>query len=82
MSTLHVRNVPQELYRRVRQAAERQNRSLSAVVVELLEEGVEQQSLRTRQRRLMSVIRRRRRRSKPGPDASDSVRLIREDRRR
>lgn len=37
MATLHVRNVPEELYERLRQRAEAENRSLSAEVIHLLE---------------------------------------------
>lgn len=82
MSTLHVRNVPHELYERVRRVADRRNQSLSAVVVDLLEQGVEQESLRAGQRRLLSAIRRRRQRSRRNSTVPDSVRLIGEDRRR
>lgn len=37
MATLHVRNVPEELYERLRERAEAENRSLSAELIHLLE---------------------------------------------
>jgi plasmid stability protein len=37
MSILHVRNVPDELYERIRQRARAQNRSISAEVIVLLD---------------------------------------------
>lgn len=47
MPTLHVRNVPTELYDRIKELAERERRSISAEVITLLErvateEGVTQ----------------------------------------
>jgi len=40
MAILHVRNVPPELYERLKQLAAEQHRSLSAEVIGILEEGV------------------------------------------
>jgi plasmid stability protein len=40
MPILHIRNVPDELYERLRRRAVAQHRSLSAEVIELLEAGV------------------------------------------
>lgn len=40
MAILHIRNVPDELYERLRRRAAAQHRSLSAEVIELLESGV------------------------------------------
>ena len=37
MPTLHVRNVPDELYERIRRRARAQNRSISAKVIALLD---------------------------------------------
>ncbi|MCG3195858.1 MAG: hypothetical protein HUU16_08070 [Candidatus Omnitrophica bacterium] len=37
MPTLHVRNVPTELYDRIKELAERERRSISAEVITLLE---------------------------------------------
>lgn len=41
MPDLYVRNVPEHLYERVRERAEKQNRSLSAEVIALLSEVLE-----------------------------------------
>jgi plasmid stability protein len=37
MATLHVRNVPDDLYERIRRRASAENRSLSAEIIELLD---------------------------------------------
>lgn len=41
MATLHVRNVPDELYARLRLRAEANGRSIGAEVVQLLDDGIE-----------------------------------------
>lgn len=82
MATLHVRNVPDKLYRRIRKFAEEDNRSLTAEVIEILARGVE---ARQKHRGTAEIIERIRRQSRtrelPG-DWTDSTELIREDRRR
>ena len=40
MSTLHVRNIPDELYDRVRKLADREKRSLTTEVNDLLDHAV------------------------------------------
>jgi antitoxin FitA len=40
MAILHIRNVPDDLYERLRRRAAGQHRSLSAEVIDLLESGV------------------------------------------
>ena len=80
MSILHVRNVPQDLYTRLKQRAETQHRSLSAEVVTLLEWAVEEVD-RTSELSLESI--RRRRFFEPASvGAPDSTTLLREDRER
>jgi len=80
MSILHVRNVPQDLYARLKQRAETQRRSLSAEVVTLLEWAVEEVD-RASELSLESI--RRRRFFEPASvDAPDSTTLLREDRER
>lgn len=79
MSILHVRNVPEELYTRLKESAEMQHRSLSAEVIALLEwalAGTERSS------RALWSIRRRRFYSPTAAGAPDSTRLLREDRSR
>ena len=80
MATLHVRSVPEDLYERLHKLAQRQNRSLSAQVITLLYLALQEEENRKRQGRLLSDIRRRRFALPTG--ASDSVELLREDRRR
>ena len=80
MATLHVRNVPDELYERVRKHAQAQGRSISAEVVMLLDRALAQAE--PPQADVLASIRRRRffRPSEAG--APDSVTLLREDRAR
>ena len=78
MPTLHVRNVPEPLYNRLRQRAESQNRSLSAEVVILLDFALEQSD--DKQAELLDSIRRRRFFNPAAAGAPDSTTLLREDR--
>ena len=48
MATLHVRNVPDELYERLKSLAEEDHRSLSAEVIDLLQEAAAAGSRRSR----------------------------------
>ena len=41
MATLHVRNVPDKLYKRIHKLAEQENRSLTAEVIQLLSQGLQ-----------------------------------------
>jgi plasmid stability protein len=80
MAILHVRNVPQDLYTRLKKRAETQRRSLSAEVVTLLEWAVEEVD-RASESSLESI--RRRRFFEPASvGAPDSTTLLREDRER
>ncbi|MBK8903496.1 MAG: hypothetical protein IPM53_20095 [Anaerolineaceae bacterium] len=78
MPTLHVRNVPEPLYDRLRQRADSQNRSLSAEVVMLLDFALEQSD--DEQAELLDSIRRRRFFNPAAAGAPDSTMLLREDR--
>ena len=80
MATLHVRNVPESLYARLRQRAESQNRSLSAEVIILLDRALDE--TRRDQGAILAGIRRRRFFSPAGAGAPDSTSLLREDRER
>ncbi|MBV9387571.1 MAG: hypothetical protein JOZ78_14220 [Chroococcidiopsidaceae cyanobacterium CP_BM_ER_R8_30] len=82
MATLHVRNVPDDLYARLKQLASAQNRSISAQAVSLLEEALESQSQRQNQSEILAEIRRRRRVNPMNFGLPDSTSLIREDRDR
>ncbi len=80
MPTLHVRNIPEPLYDRLRKRASERNRSISAEVVMLLDfaldEGEEAQA------QLLESIRRRRYFDPHAAGAPDSTTLLREDRER
>jgi plasmid stability protein len=78
MPTLHVRNVPETLYDRLRERAQEQNRSLSAEVVMLLDFALEEST--AMQAQLLDNIRRRRFFNPAAAGAPDSTTLLREDR--
>lgn len=80
MNTLHVRSVPEDLYRRLKQLAVSQNRSLSAQVIEMLSHAVDDDSQRMKQSAILASIRRRR--FTPPPQVPSSVELLKEDRER
>ena len=82
MATLHVRNVPDKLYGRLKQYAESENRSLSAQVISLLNQAIEYEAKRSQQQQLLDEIRRRRFVYSNDVDVEDSVTLLREDRKR
>jgi plasmid stability protein len=80
VSTLHVRNVPAELYERLQQRAQAQGRSLTAEVVSLLERALDETD--ATQAEVLAGIRRRRFFSPAQAGAPDSTTLLREDRQR
>ncbi|HWN44196.1 MAG TPA: hypothetical protein VNW71_18375 [Thermoanaerobaculia bacterium] len=80
MATLHVRNVPDEIYQRLREKAEASNRSLSAEVVVLLRGVLDDR--KPSQREVLDEIRRRRSFRPADLGAPDSTTLLREDRNR
>lgn len=82
MPTLHVRNVPEELYAQLQQVAEKENRSLTAEVIALLEDAVRQRQLYQSAEEILHRVRRRSQKVKLPTGWVDSVELIREDRRR
>lgn len=76
MSTLYVRQIPDRLYQRARKIALGQGRSLSAYIVTVLEQAVEDEKLRGARSKALSHIRRRR---CPLPaNAPDSVIMLRQ----
>jgi plasmid stability protein len=75
MPTLHVRNVPETLYDRLRERAQEQNRSLSAEVVMLLDFALEEST--DMQAQLLDNIRRRRFFNPAAAGAPDSTTLLR-----
>lgn len=78
MSTLHVRNIPDDLYQRIQRRAREQGRSITAEVVSLLERALEDAD--TEQAQVLAGIRRRRFFSPEEAGAPDSIALLREDR--
>lgn len=79
MSTLYVRNLPDDLDKRIRSRAARERRSLGAEVIVLLEEALESEAIRERRSQALEDIARTRRSM---PKSSDSLDLLREDRNR
>ena len=80
MSTLHVRSVPEDLYTRVQELARHSSRSLSAQVVTMLYQALEDEEHRRQQGQALHSIRRRR--FAPPKGAPTSIDLLREDRQR
>ncbi len=80
MSTLHVRSVPEDLYRRIQALARQKNRSLTAQVITLLEQAVENENQRAKHADVLSSIQRRR--FKLPVNAPNSLELLKEDRSR
>lgn len=80
MSILHVRNVPEQIYQRLKERAEAQRRSLSAEVIALLEWAVEENERRPTV--TLEAIRCRRTFNPAEAGAHDSTTLLREDRAR
>jgi plasmid stability protein len=80
MPNLQVRNVPPRLREKVRRLAKADNCSLSAEVVELLDQAVSQRQTRDRVAGLLADIKRNR--FTPRPDTPTSTELVREDRAR
>lgn len=80
MNTLHVRSVPDNLYKRIRSLASVKNRSLSAQVITLLEQAVDAEERRVEQAKVLTSIHRRR--FKAPQNAPTSLELLHEDRGR
>ena len=76
MPTLYVRDIPESIYKQIREIASSQDQSLSAYIVTVLRQAVEDEKIRHTRSKALSDIRRRRR---PLPDgAPDSVTLLRQ----
>ena len=80
MATLHVRNVPDDLYRQLPEEAETDKRSLGAHVVVLLQKAVHVLRHQRSQRELLEQLRSNRITLPEG--TPDSTTLLREDRSR
>jgi plasmid stability protein len=80
MNTLHVRSIPEDLYQRLQRLAQIRNRSLSAQVVIMLTQALEEEERQKKQAQTLTSIRRRR--FTPPAQAPSSLDLLREDRKR
>ena len=80
MPTLHVRSVPEDLYLEIQRLAEIKNRSLSAQVINMLAQALEEEKHRKVQANALNSIRRRR--FIAPKKAPSSLTLLREDRNR
>jgi plasmid stability protein len=80
MPTLHVRSVPEDLYQQIQRLAEERNRSLSAQVVTMLTQALDEEKRRKIQTKALASIHRRR--FTPPKKAPSSLDLLREDRKR
>jgi plasmid stability protein len=80
MNTLHVRSIPDDLYQQLQRLAQARNRSLSAQVITMLAQAVEEEERRQKQGKVLASIRRRR--FAPADKSSTSLKMLREDRDR
>lgn len=82
MATLHVRNVPEKLYKRIQKLAEKENRSVTAEVIQLLSQGLQAREARRSAASVIDRIQNRAQKVVLPRGWTDSVDLIREDRHR
>lgn len=82
MATLHVRNVPEKLYKRIQKLAQEENRSVTAEVIQLLGQGLQARESRRGAAAVIERIRQRARKRVLPRGWVDSAELIREDRSR
>ena len=80
MSILHVWNVPETLYERLRRRAEAERRSLSAEVITLLSKALEEEEKSSQV--TLAAIRSRRFFRPADAGAPDSTTMLRQDRER
>ncbi|HTC20454.1 MAG TPA: Arc family DNA-binding protein [bacterium] len=82
MPILHVRNVPEPLYREIKKLAEEESRSFNSEVVHLLGNAIQEERAIYNQKKILGSIHARRLKKKLRPGTPDSVTLLREDRDR
>lgn len=82
MAILHIRNVPENLYKRIRKLAEEENRSVTAEVIELLGQSVRLREERLGAAEIVERIRRQAQKTTLPRGWRDSADLLREDRSR
>ena len=79
MHTLHIRNIPVDLYKSIRSLAQARNRSLNGQVVAMLSEAAKMQEHMISQADALVSIQRRR--FTPPAGTKTSLELLREDRK-
>ncbi len=83
MPTLYVENVPEDLYEALRKRAKSERRSISAAVIELLEQNIPTEKELKRRQELYKKLERLRSTASPTPGPfPSSEEMIREDRDR
>lgn len=82
MPTLHVRNVPDKLYRHIQKIADDEGRSLTAEVVQLLDHGIRAREARRGAAVILDRIGKRALATGLPRGWKDSTTLVRADRRR
>lgn len=82
MATLHVRNVPEKLYKRIQKLAEKENRSVTAEVIQLLSQGLQACEARRGAAAVIERVRQRAQKVELPRNWKDSTELLREDRGR
>jgi plasmid stability protein len=82
MAILHVRNVPEKLYKRIQKLAEEENRSVTAEVIQLLNQGLQAREARQGATAVIERIRQRAQKIELPRGWKDSAELLREDRSR
>ena len=82
MATLHVRNVPEKLYKRIQKLAEEESRSVTAEVIQLLSQGLRAREARQGAAAVIERIRQHAGKVTLPRGWKDSAELLREDRSR
>jgi plasmid stability protein len=82
MAILHVRNVPEKLYKRIQKLAEEENRSVTAEVIQLLNQGLQAREARRGAVEVIERIRQRAQKIELPRGWKDSAELLREARSR
>ncbi len=80
MATLHVRNVPETLYKRILKVAVEENRSITAEVIQLLSQGLRAREVRQRAAAVIARIGRQTQKKELPVGWPDSITLIQESR--
>ena len=80
MATLHVRNVPETLYKRIQKVAVEENRSVTAEVIQLLNQGLRAREARQGAVAMIARIGRQTQKKELPVGWPDSITLIQESR--